>query len=146
MKKVSANSVYIILMLIMILAGNYFFKPVPEKTTILVSGCDLSKDKCKVVLEKSEHEITIEGEVKALQKFTINIIDNDDMIEQASVELKMKAMDMGKNRFAFVKSGDHGWKTDVVIPVCTTGRRDWLFEFEIIQSGAKKRVIFEIKI
>jgi len=76
----------------------------------------------------------------------INIVDNDKLIERASVDLKMKAMDMGKNHFAFIKSGAHSWTAEVVIPVCTTGRRDWLFEFDFITSGVKKRVIFEITI
>jgi len=130
----------------MILAGNYFFKPVTEKPAAYVSDCDLIKSKCNLTLAGSELEIYLTGEVKALEKFTVNIMDHDDSIEQASVTLTMKAMDMGNNRFNFVRSKESGWKSDVVIPVCTTGRRDWLFEIEIVHSGIKKRVIFEITI
>ena len=148
MKKVSANSVFILLLLIMILVGNYYLKPVAEEPAVFISDCDLTKNKCKVSLTESELEIMILGELKALQAFTIRIIDNNDWLEQASVDLKMKAMDMGKNRFAFVKSGNHGWKSEVVIPVCTTGRRDWLFEFEFefIKSGVREKVVFELTI
>jgi len=145
-KKISANSVFILLLLLMILVGNYYFKPASEKPVVFISDCDLGKEKCKVNLAESELEIAIHGEIKALQIFTISIIDDDNLIEHANVDLKMKAMDMGKNRFAFVKSGVHSWKSDVVIPVCTTGRRDWLFEFEFIKSGVRERVIFEITI
>jgi hypothetical protein len=45
--------------------------------------------------------------------------------EAPQVEFNMADMDMGFNRYTFVRDGA-GWKATVTLPLCVSGSRDWL--------------------
>ena len=42
------------------------------------------------------------------------------------VEFAMAGMDMGSARFPLRQVGDGRWQADIMLPVCVTGRQDWL--------------------
>ncbi|MDH5423660.1 MAG: hypothetical protein OEY29_01540 [Gammaproteobacteria bacterium] len=91
-------------------------------------------------------ELSIEGEVKALQPFILRISDKNHAIDRAVAVFRMKGMDMGKNEYAFVNIDAQNWIAEVVIPLCTVGRRDWSIELELYQGDVKKKLSFDIKI
>ncbi|WP_312264893.1 hypothetical protein, partial [Rivihabitans pingtungensis] len=41
-------------------------------------------------------------------------------------EFAMAGMDMGSARFPLRQVGDGRWQADIMLPVCVTGRQDWL--------------------
>ncbi|CUA81565.1 MULTISPECIES: hypothetical protein [Gulbenkiania] len=47
-----------------------------------------------------------------------------------SAEFSMQGMDMGFNRYRFVADGKV-WRARVTLPVCSTGRADWLMTLEV---------------
>lgn len=46
--------------------------------------------------------------------------------DAVSVEFLMQGMDMGVNRFRLEPQGPGAWGAQVTLPICTTGRSDWL--------------------
>lgn len=135
-----------LLLLVLILIGNYFFKKDVVEFPALYSKCQISKVSCEIFIADKKLEVFIDGEVKALQPFMIRIVDKNNAIDRAVVLFRMKEMEMGKNEYGFVKLDAQNWKAEVVIPVCTAGRRDWLVELELYQGAIKKKVSFEMKI
>jgi hypothetical protein len=41
---------------------------------------------------------------------------------------QMQDMDMGLNRVALEQTADRRWRGEVMLPVCNSGRRDWLVD------------------
>lgn len=50
-------------------------------------------------------------------------------VESVHAYFLMRGMDMGFNRYRFVRDGDH-WRAVVTLPVCVSGRRDWVMVME----------------
>ncbi len=147
MNKITFQHYFIILLLSAVLIVNYFLRQDVDDAVIRVeySECRLGDENCKIIVAGHRLELFIEGEVKALKPFVVHIVDKDNVIEQAKVRFEMKAMDMGLNQYVF-KKHDDGWQANVVIPICTTGRRDWLVELDININAGLKRIVFNIEI
>lgn len=147
MNKITFRHFSIILLLSVVLIVNYFLRQdiVNTNTPIEYSKCRLGDESCEIFIAGHRLELLIEGRVKALKPFIVYIVDKDNTIEQAKVRFEMKAMDMGINQYAFKKL-DNSWQANVVIPICTTGRRDWIAEFDIDFNGDSIKVIFNMEI
>jgi hypothetical protein len=46
-------------------------------------------------------------------------------------ELAMVGMEMDANRYKLVKGDDGLWRGKVILPVCASGRRDWMLTLEV---------------
>ncbi len=146
MNKKTLRSLFVVLLLALVIVGNYFLRPGADNNQVEYSKCQLGIESCVIVIDGMELEIIVEGEIKALKPFVIHMTDKNQIIDKALVKFNMKAMDMGVNQYEFVQIDNNNWKAEVVIPVCTTGRRDWLVEFEIDNEIKKKNISFEIEI
>lgn len=47
------------------------------------------------------------------------------------LSFQMQGMDMGLNRFALEPTADGHWRGEVTLPVCSSGRRDWLVDVSV---------------
>jgi hypothetical protein len=54
----------------------------------------------------------------------------------------MQGMNMGPNRYRFIPGPSGGWSADITLPICTSGRTDWLAQFELTVAG--QRLQFEV--
>lgn len=145
MSKISLQQFSFFLLLVLILVGNYFLKQTVDDDLVEYTGCQLGVETCEIVIGDTRLKVSVEGEVKALQSFFIRIVDKNNTLDQAVVSFKMKAMDMGINQYRLVRV-ENGWVADIIIPVCTTGRRDWLVEFEFVVNETRRKVAFDIEI
>ena len=147
MKKITVRHFSIILLLSIVLIVNYFLRQDIDitNTPVEYSKCRLGDQSCEIIIAGHRLELLIEGEVRALKPFIVHIVDTDNILEQAKVIFEMKAMDMGINQYVFKKVDDN-WQANVVIPICTTGRLDWVAEFEIASNGDLRKVVFNIEI
>lgn len=57
-----------------------------------------------------------------------------------SIGFEMEGMEMGPNRYRLVRDADGIWRARVLLPVCVSGRRDWLMVVEI--DGARAALPF----
>ncbi len=69
--------------------------------------------------------------------FTLTLSKRGD--ETPSAEFSMRDMDMGFNRYRFVKAGDQ-WQARVTLPACVSGSPDWLLDLH--QNGHIYRIAF----
>lgn len=146
MSKITHQNIFIGLLLVGVLIGNYFLnKGIKSTGLVELSSCRLDVDTCEIKINDKNLSVTLDGEVKPLAPFLINISDKSNLIDSAIVSFKMKAMDMGFNKYRFIKDNSN-WTAKIIIPICTTGRRDWLVEVEVRYANTIRKVTFDIEI
>ncbi|MDH5393753.1 MAG: hypothetical protein OEY11_11250 [Gammaproteobacteria bacterium] len=147
MKYITPVSVIAIIALSAIVFGRFYLKNnIIENTPVDYSECRLLDAGCLIRIGKASYAVSIEGEVKPLQPFFVLIGDKDNAIVKAELNLKMKAMDMGQNKFNFKPTAQNSWRSTVIVPVCTTGKREWLIELTISDQTMTRVTVFEVSI
>ena len=63
-------------------------------------------------------------------------------VREIYVTFAMQGMDMGLNRYRLYGDSMSAWKADVTLPICLSGRSDWIAEFELLL--ADRRVVLQI--
>jgi hypothetical protein len=102
-----------------------------------VNDCDLSRQDCSA----GAYRLEFERPVKPLTRLKARLLSKQQ-IDSAVLYLEMKDMDMGINRFIFRQEKQGAWEADMIIPVCATGRRDWLASVVILEDGKHQRLVF----
>ena len=73
-----------------------------------------------------------------------------EVIEKVNVDFKMGGMDMGLNRFALSsvvdEKGDVSYVGEAILPVCVSGRVDWMANTQVITMGKNYEAVFEFKV
>lgn len=49
----------------------------------------------------------------------------------------MPDMDMGANRYRLIAEASAGWHADITLPICMSGRTDWLADFELVVADRR---------
>lgn len=107
----------------------------------VVEGCDLAEQRCAM----HGYRLDFDRPVTPLSLFKARM-NSEHPVDSAVLYLEMKDMDMGINRFKFLPGQEGAWETDVMIPVCSTGRRDWLVTLLVQRDGRSQRVVFPLSV
>jgi hypothetical protein len=65
----------------------------------------------------------------ALQPFVLTVRAPEG--KQVYAEFVMQGMEMGLNRYRLERQLNEEWQGRVTLPVCVSGRRDWLLILEV---------------
>ena len=135
---------------ILILAANIFLNQsknnLTENVKANITTCRVDLAPCNITSGSQTYEVVIKGEVKPLKKFSVELLDTSNLLDSAVIEFRMKDMDMGKNVFSFNKISTGHWKSSVIIPICTVGRRDWELELVLSSEDKVQKFIMTIEI
>ncbi len=93
---------------------------------------------CTTRLQGHEVSIGLSGAVKPLKPFQIWVKAAGAGKVQA--RFVMEGMDMGFNLYTLRRDGDDLFHARVTLPICVSGRRDWIMAVEI--DGATIQVPF----
>lgn len=96
----------------------------------LIQGCTLESGKLFV---KSD------SVPAPLKPFALTVIAPGAQAVQ--VELNMQGMEMGLNRYRLLPQANGEWHAAITLPVCVSGRRDWLMVIEV--DGARRALMFQ---
>jgi hypothetical protein len=69
--------------------------------------------------------------VRALQGFPIRVLVRGAEVHSVTVEFSMPSMDMGRNRYRLSRQASDVWAGNVILPVCSSGRRGWVAKVEV---------------
>lgn len=134
------QTILFVLLGVLVIVGNIYLSQSkfnqPNSVQAIKTNCQIDIAPCVLTDENNIYKISVEGEVKPLKKFLIKLQDKNQLINNAVIEFRMMDMEMGKNVFSFERMDLGIWEADVIIPVCTTGRRDWELEL-VLTSGDK---------
>ncbi len=80
-------------------------------------------------------------EVRALTPFPVDVeIQRGASVASMTVSFGMQGMDMGLNRYGLIKSGEDLWHASVTLPICMSGRSDWIADFELLTKQRRYRL------
>ncbi len=117
----------IILLMGGVIGLNALYKPV-RNDAVRVTCPDLGAG-CAAIGEGRQVEIGVEGRLRLLEPFVLWARVQDADKVQASFD--MEGMDMGFNLYTLRPDPSGTWRTKVTLPVCITGRNDWLLHLEV---------------
>jgi len=99
---------------------------------------------CTVRSESRAVDLTLPAGVEPLTPFSVVAAVKGSRARRVTVDFSMKGMDMGKNRFALAEQGEH-WVGNAILPVCTTGRVDWVATVEVETEQRTLHAVFEFE-
>lgn len=117
-----------------------------EKDVIKITpnNCDSGNKKCLIESNGFSVEISFDENVYYLKPFNVSVLNKSTEnleLESIKVNFKMNNMNMGVNRFMLKKVSSEKytqiWKGEALLPICVTGRADWISEFEITTKNNK---------
>jgi len=77
---------------------------------------------------------------QALKPFPVQLrVEGEQSVDSVTVAFSMKGMEMGQNRYRLIGDGSSSWLANVTLPVCVSGRSDWVAEFELLAQGRRFR-------
>lgn len=121
------------------------------KTT--TSQCDPVKSSCEA--GDNQHSVTLHfpGNVAYLKPFKMQVTlrgFRQEEIKKIIVDFKMVGMDMGMNRYTLlpVEDGDGNvvYQGEGILPVCVSGRVDWVANTEVMTADKLYEAVFEFKV
>ena len=96
--------------------------------------CDAARMPCTGFGDGVEVRLRIRPGARALEPFPLQVQVSGEAaaeIREVRVRFEMPGMDMGRNRYRLEHRGEGLWGAQVILPLCTTGRRDWLALVEL---------------
>jgi hypothetical protein len=95
------------------------------------ADCDVLTG-CRVSDVDAYIEVLFEIKPHALQPFPV-VIKPEGMkdVTAVTVNFTMRDMAMGLNRYALMHAPEGGWQGEVTLPICVSGRTDWIAEFDV---------------
>lgn len=74
-------------------------------------------------------------EVQPLKTFPVEVITQGPVVDAVEIEFTMDGMDMGLARFRLRLQPNGTWRGQALLPVCTTGSREWRAEVSTHRSS-----------
>lgn len=117
----------VILLIAGVVLASRFLQPAPSAPVQvdcpnLAAGCSASLDGRRIALG-------VRGELKVLSPFEVWVEAAGAKSVQAS--FTMEGMDMGFNLYTLRPDPDSLFRARVTLPVCVSGRRDWVMTLHI---------------
>ena len=101
----------------------------PAEAPPLALACADLRAGCKADLAGRTVELGVAGELKVLTPFEVWLTAPGARSVQAS--FTMAGMDMGFNLYTLRPGADGVFRARVTLPVCVSGRRDWVITLKI---------------
>lgn len=101
-------------------------------------GCDIRGQACAASGEGRAFSLAIPADVRPLRPFDVRVVvppGLDYTPSRVLVEFEMLGMDMGVNRYRLERYADGSWQGKAVLPVCSTGRTDWIATVSVMGAG-----------
>jgi len=117
-------------------------KKIVNKT--FIKKCNAQKNICRVETNEFKIELSFDEKIFYLKPFYVAVVTknkNNTNVESVQIDFKMKNMDVGVNRFILnktsIKNNKQVWQGKALLPICVTGRVDWVAELAVITKNNK---------
>lgn len=96
--------------------------------------CDPTQTVCQAIFGEHSLSLTFLDKPSTLKPFRVRLESDAENIANLVLDFKMPGMNMGVNRHRL--SYENGfWQNQLVLPVCTQSRNDWIVTLELEQAG-----------
>ncbi|MGK0674043.1 MAG: hypothetical protein ABWU16_05205 [Halothiobacillaceae bacterium] len=106
-----------------------------ELVKLPTPACSPVGDPCAASDATRMLTLTLSGDVRPLRPFDLELRLPDTVLSQAgsaTVDFVMVGMDMGLNRYTLTRWADGSYHAKVILPVCSSGRSDWVAKVSAI--------------
>jgi hypothetical protein len=117
----------ITLLIVGVIALNQVYKPRPP--TALTLNCPDLRAGCRADLGALTAVIGIDGELRLMRPFELWV--RAEGVTKARASFTMEGMDMGFNLYTLRADGKGAYRARITLPICVTGRRDWLLRLDL---------------
>jgi hypothetical protein len=107
----------------------------PTEVVMVKSACNPTQQPCNISLAGNIIVYRILTVPSALKSFQVEVQAFDTPIDSIRLRFLMADMDMAKNEYYLVNKGNNSWRQEVILPVCSLRRKDWLNQLEIEYDG-----------
>jgi hypothetical protein len=94
------------------------------------TDCEIKGEGCRVSIDGlGAFLVTMPERVVPLEKFAFEVIPQGESarsVGEVRVDFEMVGMDMGINAYRLERLADGRYRQDIILPVCTTTRTDWV--------------------
>jgi hypothetical protein len=106
----------------------------------LPQSCDVRQG-CQAADASVAVRVVFGAEPRALQPFPIQVqLEGHQRADSVTVAFSMQGMDMGPNRYRLSADASGGWNADITLPICTSGRTDWVADFELVVTDRRLQI------
>lgn len=116
-------------LLVIALAAGVLWKNGETPAAAVTLSCADPVAGCATRLRDRDIVIGLSGVVKPLKPFQVWVKAPGAATVRA--RFTMRGMDMGFNLYTLRAAGDGAFRADVTLPICVSGRRDWIMAVEI---------------
>lgn len=105
------------------------------------ADCRVDQSRCTAQSDALAVTLSLGQEAPVMKPFPIQaeIVTGQRLkLRAVSVDFRMVGMDMGRNEYRLEPGDDGSWKGMAILPVCTTGRRDWQAVVEAETEGGRR--------
>ncbi len=137
MKRVLAPLLLVVALLAVAVAGWWLKRPAEAVTVTcadLLTGCTFEHR------GKPAH-VRFSTLPAPMEAFEVRVAIMD--VSRVSAEFQMVGMDMGFNRYDLRPAGQDAFAAKVTLPVCVSGRRDWILYVDL--DGSRYAVPFSTR-
>lgn len=97
------------------------------------AGCTPVGQACSVTRDGRSIGLQLPSDIQPLSRFPMTVYLEGIRARVVTVEFTMQGMDMGVNRFG-LREGQDAWTGEAILPVCTTGRVDWVATVQTVTA------------
>ncbi len=101
----------------------------------LPAECEVKGEGCLVPIDGlGEFRVTMPETVVPLERFAFEVEPRGEAarsVGEIRVDFEMVDMDMGINAYRLERLADDSYRQDIILPVCTTSRTDWVANLTI---------------
>ena len=120
---------------------------------LLDMNCNPATAVCAAAKQDVSVELFFPKRVQYLKPFKMQVRSNginNSTIETVHVDYTMVGMDMGLNRFSLLPvtddKGQQSYEGEGILPVCVSGRVDWLATVNVITADKVYEAVFKLEV
>ena len=112
----------------------------------VASDCDPKRRPCLAGDASQGLTLFLPESARLMQPFPIQVQVHGMSASSVTVDFQMRGMEMGVNRVRLAPTDGESWRGSATLPVCVTGRADWLALVEAESDAGPKQATFEFSI
>ncbi len=113
----------------------------PIALAIGSGDCRVYPEGCSAVGPEVELQLRFLDRPNAMTPAAIEL-HSSVPLSSATVDFEMAGMDMGLNRYRLEAGDRETYRAKVMLPVCVSGRRDWIARVQVVTEGRVYRAEF----
>lgn len=130
----------VIALIAAVVLGGRFLQPAPVAPLEVV--CAALEEGCTASLDGHTVELGTDGPIRVLTPFEVWLKAPGARTVQAS--FTMEGMDMGFNLYTLRPDAAGVFRARVTLPVCVTGRRDWVLTLDVDGRALAVRFVTDL--